>query len=80
VDSVIADRSGTLTAAPGREEYESGGVRLAYWPVRTAGDTIEVTRTNRDYVGMIRAVGADAAGVEAAIQGFRARHTWEIVP
>jgi biotin carboxylase len=80
VDSVIADRSGTLTAAPGRQEYEDGDVRLAYWPVRTAGDTIELTRTNRDYVGMIRAVGSDAACVEAAIRGFRARHTWEIVP
>jgi hypothetical protein len=80
VDSVIADRSGTLAAAPGREEYETGGVRLAYWPVRAAGDTIELTRTNRDYVGMIRAVGSDAAGVEAAIRGFRAGHTWEIIP
>ena len=80
VDSVIAERSGTLTAAPARQEYETGGVRLAYWPVRTAGDTIELTRTNRDYVGMIRAVGSDAAGVEAAIRGFRAGHTWEIIP
>ena len=80
VDSVIADRSGTLASAPEREEYETGGVRLAYWPVRAAGDTIELTGTNRDYVGMIRAVGADAAGVEAAIRGFRARNTWEIRP
>jgi len=80
VDSVVADRSGTLATAPEREEYETGGVRLAYWPVRTAGDTIELTRTNRDYVGTIRAVGADAAGVEAAIRGFRARNTWEIRP
>jgi biotin carboxylase len=80
VDSVIADRSGTLAVAPGREEYETGGVRLAYWPVRTTGDVIELTRTNRDYVGMIRAVGADPAGVDAAIRGFRARHRWEIVP
>ncbi|MCW2864561.1 MAG: hypothetical protein JWP48_6269 [Actinoallomurus sp.] len=80
VDSVIADRSGTLAVAPGRQEYETGGVRLAYWPVRTTGDVIELTRTNRDYVGMIRAVGTDPAGVDAAIRGFRARHRWEIVP
>ncbi len=80
VDSVLATRSGTLAAAPGREEYEDGGVRLAYWPVRAPGDTIELTRTNRDYVGVIRAIGADPGGVEAAIRGFRARHSWEIVP
>ncbi len=80
VDSVIADRSGTLTAAPARQEYEAGGVRLAYWPVRPVGDAIALSRTNRDYVGMIRAIGPDAARVEAAIGGFRARNTWEIVP
>jgi hypothetical protein len=80
VDSVIADRSGTLAAAPERQEYEDGGVRLAYWPVRPVGDTITLSRTNRDYVGMIRAVGPDPARVEAAIGGFRARHRWEIVP
>jgi biotin carboxylase len=79
VDSVVAGRSGTLAAAPGREEYAADGVRLAYWPVRAPGDTIELTRTNRDYLGLIRAVGPDAAAVEAAVQGFRARHTWEIV-
>jgi hypothetical protein len=80
VDSVIADRSGTLAAAPAREEYEAGGVRLAYWPLRRTGDTIALSRTNRDYVGTIRAVGPDAAGVEAEIGRFRARHRWEIVP
>jgi biotin carboxylase len=80
VDSVIADRSGTLTAAPGRQEYEDGGVRLAYWPLRATGDTITLSRTNRDYVGTIRAVGPRAAEVEAAIGHFRARHRWEIIP
>ena len=77
---MIADRRGTLAAAPARQEYDDGGVRLAYWPVRATGDAIELTRTNRDYLGIIRAVGPDAAGVEAAIRRFRARHTWEIVP
>jgi biotin carboxylase len=80
VESVVADRSGTLAAAPGREEYEAGGVRLAYWPLRTTGDSITLSRTNRDYVGTIRAVGPDGAEVESAIREFRARHRWEITP
>lgn len=80
VDSVIADRSGTLTAAPGRREHETGGTRLAYWPIRTAGDRIEPARTNRDYLGTIRAIGPDTAGVDTAIKEFRARNTWEISP
>ncbi len=80
VDSVIADRPGTLAAAPERVEYESAGVRLAYWPIRATGDVIALTRTNRDYVGLIRAVGPDAAGVAAEIGRFRARNRWEIRP
>jgi hypothetical protein len=80
VDAVVAGRSGTLVAAPGRGEHRTGGVCLTYWPVRAPGDTIELTRTNRDYLGLIRAIGPDAAEVEAAVRGFRARHAWEIVP
>lgn len=82
VDSVIADRPGTLAGAPERQEHadHGHGVRLAYWPVRAPGDLIEPTRTNRDYLGMIRAIGPDAAAVDAAIRAFRERHTWEIVP
>jgi biotin carboxylase len=78
VDAVIAGRSGTLTAAPSRQEREVAGVRLAYWPVRTPGDMIALTRTNRDYLGTIRAVGPDAAAVTAAIREFRAGNRWEI--
>ena len=62
------------------EEHTSGGVRLVYWPLRAPGDHIERTRTNRDYLGVIRAIGPDRTAVDAAIRGFRARHTWEIVP
>jgi biotin carboxylase len=78
VDSVLADRSGTLAAAPERQEYEDHGVRVAYWPVRAVGDAIAPARTNRDYLGTIRAVGPDTARVDAAIRRFRAKHRWEI--
>jgi biotin carboxylase len=80
VDAVIAGRSGTLTAAPERQERSVDGVRLAYWPVRTPGDVIALTRTNRDYLGTVRAVGPDAASVATAIGSFRAGNRWEIVP
>ncbi len=78
IDAVLADRPGTLTAAPGRQEYEEGGVRVAYWPVRSPGDAFKITRTNRDYLGTIRAVGPDAARVDTAVRRFRARHHWEV--
>jgi hypothetical protein len=78
VDNVLAERSGTLTAAPGPLDRETGGVRLTYRPLRSPGDRITLTRTNRDYLGIIRVVAPSPAALETALRDFRAEHTWEI--
>ncbi|MEU5882052.1 siderophore biosynthesis protein [Spirillospora sp. NPDC047279] len=75
---VLADRDGRLTEAPEPTEITDGGVRLAYRPQRAKGDDVEITHTNRDYLGTIRAIGPDAAQVAAAVARFRAAHTWTI--
>src|SRR5690606_36306400 len=77
-EPVIADRSGTLTAAPGPLDLDDGPVRLTYLPQRAVGDTITVTRTNRDYLGTVRAIGPGPEEVEAALTRFRADHEWTI--
>lgn len=76
--SLVADRSGTITSAPGAETVVSDGVRLWHRPLRSAGDVVERTHTNRDYLGVIRAVGPDRDRVEAAIGGYRAARPWVI--
>ncbi|MBT2231012.1 siderophore biosynthesis protein [Nonomuraea sp. NEAU-A123] len=76
--SLVADRSGTITSAPGAEELVSQGVRLWHRPLRAIGDIVEQTHTNRDYLGVIRAVGPDRARVDAAIEGFRAARPWVV--
>ncbi|MEU8799484.1 siderophore biosynthesis protein [Spirillospora sp. NPDC048819] len=77
-EPVIADRSGKLTAAPGPLQMDDGPVRLAYRPQRSVGDTVAVTRTNRDYLGTVRAIGPEADEVNAALARFRAAHDWTI--
>ncbi|OLT30197.1 siderophore biosynthesis protein [Actinomadura sp. CNU-125] len=77
-EPVIADRAGRLTAAPGPVELDDGDVRLAYRPQRAVGDEIPLTRTNRDYLGTVRAIGPDPDGVRAALARFRAAHEWTI--
>ncbi|WP_242614084.1 ATP-grasp domain-containing protein [Actinomadura roseirufa] len=77
-EPIIAGRSGTLTAAPGPLELEDGPVRLAYRPQRGVGETIALTRTNRDYLGTVRAIGPGPGEVEAALARFRAAHDWTI--
>ena len=54
------------------------GVLLSYRPLREKGDRIAVTRTNRDYLGVITAIGPDAAAVDLVRRGLRANGNWEI--
>lgn len=82
VEYPVADRAGVLRTAPGPCDLDRSGVRLTYRPLRRPGERIALTHTNRDYLGVLRAVGTDptaAAGtVEAAVAGWRAEQRWEI--
>jgi biotin carboxylase len=76
-ECVAAGRSGVLTAAP-RPGPQPGPVALTYWPLRHPGDHITLTHTNRDYLGIICAVGADPAAVERSVRDLRTSGSWEI--
>lgn len=76
--SVIAEHSGTIVSAPGPVERADAGVRLWHRPVRQIGERVELTHTNRDYLGVIRAVGPSRPLVEAAVEAFRAAQPWVI--
>jgi biotin carboxylase len=73
-DFIVAQRSGLLAAAP-PASADSG---VSYWPLRRPGEHITVTHSNRDYLGVINAIGPDQAGVERSVAAFRARGSWEI--
>lgn len=75
-----ADRAGTLTAAPGPAETTIGGVRLTYRPTRRTGEHHELHHTNRDFLGIVRAIGTDQKAVDQAVDDFLARQSWEITP
>jgi hypothetical protein len=80
IDYVVADRPGVLAATPpaGPRPSAEPGVLLSCQPLRSGGDRIAVTRTNRDYLGVITAVGPDLAAVERSVAAMRAAGTWEI--
>jgi hypothetical protein len=52
-------------------------VLLSWWPLRSAGDDITVTGTNRDYLGVITAIGPDLAAVERSVAAIRAATSQE---
>ncbi|GGN39570.1 carboxylate--amine ligase [Streptomyces kronopolitis] len=78
VEYALADRAGTLTAAPAATDREADGVRLAYRPLRPVGADHPHYRTNRDYLGVLRATGTDHGAVDRAADGFFTAERWEI--
>ncbi|MBB4918075.1 ATP-grasp domain-containing protein [Streptosporangium saharense] len=78
--SVVARQAGAVAAAPGLVTPAPGApVRLWHRPLRAVGDRIEPTNTNRDYLGVVRAIGPDRASVDAALAAFEADNPWVIV-
>ncbi|MFJ8630622.1 acetyl-CoA carboxylase biotin carboxylase subunit family protein [Streptomyces sp. NPDC093568] len=75
-----ADRAGTLIGAPAATELDVDGVHLTYRPLREVGERHELYRTNRDYLGVLRATGTDLATVDRAVTAFLAERHWEIQP
>ncbi|MEV5510055.1 ATP-grasp domain-containing protein [Streptomyces orinoci] len=78
IEYVCAERGGTLRTAPGPSDTRSDGVRLVYRPLRQTGERHPLYRTNRDYLGVIRATGTDQGRIDRAVQGFLASRRWEI--
>jgi biotin carboxylase len=77
---ICAERSGVLVSAPAAGPLASAvpGVTVSYWPFAPAGTRIEIANSNRDYLGVLTAFGADAAAVSTAVAAARAQHDWEI--
>ncbi|MFH8496472.1 acetyl-CoA carboxylase biotin carboxylase subunit family protein [Streptomyces coeruleorubidus] len=78
VEYPCADRAGTLTDAPGAADLTVEGVRLTYRPLRAIGERHELYRTNRDYLGVLRATGTDQETVDRVAAGYLATLRWEI--
>ncbi|MBT2386144.1 acetyl-CoA carboxylase biotin carboxylase subunit family protein [Streptomyces sp. ISL-11] len=79
MEYVCAERGGTLEKAPPASDTERDGVRLVYRPLRETGEAHPLYRTNRDYIGVLRATGTDQGRIDRAVEEFLADRSWEIV-
>ncbi|MFM9694952.1 ATP-grasp domain-containing protein [Streptomyces europaeiscabiei] len=75
-----AERAGTLVDAPAATELHTDGVHLTYRPLRLPGERHELYRTNRDYLGVLRATGTGQETVDRVVADFLAARRWEIQP
>ncbi|MFE9446771.1 acetyl-CoA carboxylase biotin carboxylase subunit family protein [Streptomyces sp. NPDC006739] len=80
LDYPCADRAGTLTEAPAATELTVDGVHLTYRPLRAVGERHDLYRTNRDYLGVLRATGTDQGTVDRVSADFLTSRHWEIQP
>jgi biotin carboxylase len=77
--SLVADRPGTVVKAPGTVVPAPGDpVRIWHRPLLAVGDRVDLSNTNRDYMGIVRAIGPDRARVDAAVAAFTAENPWVI--
>lgn len=78
-DYIFAERPGVLARVePPRRLAREPGVRLRCWPLRRQGETITLTGSNRDYLGVITASGDDKDAVERSVAAARAAWRTEI--
>lgn len=73
-----APSSGKLVQAPTAFAHLDGDIRLSYKPLRRVGDTIQLTNSNKDYVGVLRGTGRSAERLGAMIEITSGGLSWEV--
>lgn len=74
----VADRAGEVIFAPDDFREAPGDVRLTYRALRRPGDTVSVTNSNKDYLGVLSGSAPDPQSLAAAMQAAGVRLAWEI--
>jgi biotin carboxylase len=80
IRAFTASEPGVLASVPSAFTRAEPTASLTYTPIRNVGDVVNVTHSNRDYLGFLRASGADINAVKDALdQAAHALH-WDIQP
>lgn len=76
---VAAEQAGRFTGAPPTSSAElPDGIRLGHRRLRALGVTAALHGTNRDYLGVVHAIGPGPEAVGAAIDDFVAANQWSV--
>lgn len=73
-----AQSAGRLSDAPAAFVQRANDLQLTYKPLRAAGDTISLTNSNKDYLGVLRGTGADAQRLGLEIDRISSSLAWGI--
>lgn len=81
IEYLVASRGGQVLSAPEAcaEPLQAG--EMSFQPLRLAGDRFELSQSNKDYLGMIKAFGSDMAQLRERVARLAEAKlpAWEIV-
>ncbi len=73
-----AESTGRLTYAPEAFTRQTNDVQINYKPLYAIGDTINLTNSNKDYLGVLRGIGSDAQRLNLEMNRISMELAWEI--
>jgi biotin carboxylase len=73
-----ADSAGRVTSAPDAFDRHSNDIRITFKPLRAIGDTVSLTHSNKDYLGVLRGTGADVQHLGMEMDRISSGLAWTI--
>lgn len=74
------EKAGQILSAPQELLHAGGGTRVEFRPLRRPGDRMTVTRSNKDYLGVLSASAPDEATLDKVVAQAQAQLSWDIIP
>ncbi|WP_426701708.1 ATP-grasp domain-containing protein [Rhodanobacter sp. Col0626] len=76
----VADRGGRLRRAIGATRTAMASAQIDYAPLRAEGDNIELSHSNKDYLGRLSVIAEDSGELDRALTAIEPSLQWEIEP
>lgn len=73
-----AQSAGRLTGAPDAFDRRSEDVQITFKPLRAIGETVNLTHSNKDYLGVLRGTGADVQRLGLEMDRLSSGLAWTI--
>ena len=73
-----ARSAGRLTHAPEAFVQHADDIQITFKPLRAIGDTVNLTHSNKDYLGVLRGAGSDAQRLGLEMDRISNGLAWEI--
>lgn len=75
---LIAEQEGEVVEQTREIQRKQNGVKFSYQPLRKQGETIRLSRSNKDYIGVVTAIASASIDLHSAVEEFCSTLEWRI--